>query len=120
MLLWGGTSISYLAFNIFSLALPLIIYEEMKSTFAMITMRTIEFLPNLLLAIFIGVLTDRMNRKKLLLISLFIQMVCIFTIWILLKINSLSILTLYLIGLIDIMSRKWTQLIEIFFLALPR
>ncbi len=59
-------STALLAFGskVYELALPLIIYEMTKSSVYMATMRSIEFLPNLLLAMFIGVLVDRFNKKK--------------------------------------------------------
>jgi MFS family permease len=59
-------STALLAFGskVYELALPLIIYEMTQSSVYMATMRSIEFLPNLLLAMFIGVLVDRFNKKK--------------------------------------------------------
>ncbi|RLQ95451.1 MFS transporter [Falsibacillus albus] len=49
--------------KIYELVLPLMMYEVTHSSVAMGTMRTAELLPNLLFAILIGVIVDRMNKK---------------------------------------------------------
>ncbi|MCW0469751.1 hypothetical protein OH492_14380 [Vibrio chagasii] len=50
--------------KIYDLALPLLVYELTKSSEMMGWMRAVEFLPNLLLALFIGVWVDRFNKKQ--------------------------------------------------------
>ena len=51
--------------KVYELALPLILYTlSHHSAIVMTTMRAIEFLPNLLLALFIGVWVDRTNKKR--------------------------------------------------------
>ncbi|ADU29332.1 MFS transporter [Evansella cellulosilytica] len=100
LLLLSGSSISNLTFYIFTLALPIIIYDLTQSTFAMGTMRGIEFLPNLLLAIFIGVLVDRFNRKFVLLSAASVQALCIFVIIVFLMSSSIQLWHLYLFGFI--------------------
>jgi hypothetical protein len=42
--------------------MPLILYELTQSAAAMTAMRAVELLPNLLLAMFIGVWVDRIDR----------------------------------------------------------
>ncbi|MEB1808595.1 MAG: MFS transporter [Bacillaceae bacterium] len=100
LLLISGTSVSNLTFSIFTMALPIMIYELTRSAFAMGTMRAIEFLPNLLLAVFIGVLVDRFNRKKVLLSSVGLQMVIILTMIALLLTSQLQLWHLYVLGFI--------------------
>lgn len=50
--------------KIYDLALPLLVYELTESSKMMGWMRAVEFLPNLLLALFIGVWVDRFNKKQ--------------------------------------------------------
>lgn len=51
--------------KVYELALPLILYTlSHHNAVTMTTMRAIEFLPNLLLALFIGVWVDRANKKR--------------------------------------------------------
>lgn len=53
-----------LAFHIYGLSIPLIMYELTQSSKLMGVVRGVEFLPNVLFAIVIGVFFDRVNRKK--------------------------------------------------------
>ena len=51
--------------KIYELVLPLIIYEiSNHSSVAVSSMRTAELLPNFLFAVFIGVIVDRLNKRK--------------------------------------------------------
>jgi len=50
--------------QIYQLALPLIFYELTRSAAVMTTVRAVELLPNLLLAMFIGVWVDRIDRSR--------------------------------------------------------
>ncbi|MGZ0049328.1 MFS transporter [Brevibacillus gelatini] len=75
LLLFFAGMIINLGSRIYELALPLIIYEFTKSSVVMGTMRAVEFLPNLLLGMFIGVWVDRVNRKKFMQISILVQII---------------------------------------------
>src|ERR1700740_1412215 len=50
--------------QIYQLALPLIFYELTHSAAVMTGVRAVELLPNLLLAMFIGVWVDRIDRGR--------------------------------------------------------
>src|SRR5699024_5686498 len=65
MLIWSGSAISGFGMQMYVLAIPLLIYEISQSALAMSTMRAIEFLPNIVIGMFAGVLVDRLNRKKI-------------------------------------------------------
>ncbi|UTV29563.1 MFS transporter [Photobacterium atrarenae] len=60
------SSAFFVAFGtkIYDLALPLLVYELTQSSEMMGWMRAVEFLPNLLLALFIGVWVDRFDKKR--------------------------------------------------------
>ncbi|MCG9577847.1 MFS transporter [Vibrio tubiashii] len=60
------SSALFVAFSaqIYNLALPLLVYELTQSSKMMGWMRAVEFLPNLLLALFIGVVVDRVDKKR--------------------------------------------------------
>jgi MFS family permease len=98
LFLWCGNSISNLTFHIFTLAIPIIIYDLTQSTLAMSTMRTIEIIPNVLLGMLIGVIVDRFNRKKLMLGFLTIEVIMIASLIFLIFSSSLQLWHLYLIG----------------------
>ena len=96
--LWLGTSISNLTFHILILSIPLIIYDLTKSTFFMSTMRVVEIVPNIVLGIFIGVLVDRLDRKRFMVASIIIQLISILIIIYLLIIDQLYLWHLYVLG----------------------
>ncbi|MGP4072722.1 MFS transporter [Piscibacillus sp. B03] len=100
LFLWTGSSINNLTFHVFVLAIPIIIYELTQSTLAMSTMRAIQFIPNVLLGIIVGVMVDRLNRKKLMMSALTIQLLMIASIVVLLFSNQLHVWHLYLLGFV--------------------
>lgn len=67
--------------RVYELALPLIIYELSQSSVAMGTMRAIEFLPNMLFAMVIGVFVDRVDKKKWMITMVSLQMLVLFTLY---------------------------------------
>lgn len=67
--------------RVYELALPLIIYDLTHSSVAMGTMRAIEFLPNLLLAMVIGVYVDRANKKHWMLTAVLSQTLLLFALY---------------------------------------
>jgi MFS family permease len=71
--LWGhsqfrrifvSTASFTLGTQIYQLGMPLILYELTQSAAAMTAMRAVELMPNLLLAMFIGVWVDRIDRGR--------------------------------------------------------
>lgn len=67
--------------KVYELALPLILYDMTQSPVAMTTMKSIEFLPNLLLAMFIGVWVDRFSKKRWSQWMVFGQMILLFLLY---------------------------------------
>lgn len=63
-ILFSSTLFVAFAAQIYNLALPLLVYELTQSSEMMGWMRAVEFLPNLLLALFIGVWVDRVDKKR--------------------------------------------------------
>ncbi|MGG3662116.1 MFS transporter [Bacillus gobiensis] len=98
VLLWMGTSLSNFTFHIFRLALPLIVYDLTKSTFSMGTMKVIEILPNILFGMIVGVIVDRINRKRVILGAIGIQVLILGAIIILIDTETLQMWHLYLLG----------------------
>ncbi|SFF05500.1 Na+/melibiose symporter [Paenibacillus algorifonticola] len=102
--IWGHRNFLILFFTsgiiafgnkIYELALPLILYDLTQSAVAMSTMRGIEFLPNLLLAVFIGVLVDRVHKKNWSLASILLQMLVLLGLYAALAYSEPSLYVLY-------------------------
>ena len=75
LILLSSTVLVGLGGKIFNLALPLIVYELTQSSTWMGWMRAVEYLPNLLLALFIGVWVDHFDRKQWAMVMLGMQSV---------------------------------------------
>lgn len=67
--------------RVYELALPLIIYELTQSSVAMGAMRALQFLPIFLFGLFIGVFVDRADKKRWMIISVGIQMLLLFALF---------------------------------------
>lgn len=98
VLLWVGTLISSSGFQLYTIALPLFIYELTQSAQAMSTMRAVEFFPNVLLGVFLGAIVDRFRRKKIMSLMVIVQLAVILAIILLQTTYGLSMWQLYLFG----------------------
>lgn len=96
LFLTGG--IIALGNKIYELALPLILYNLTHSAATMATMRAIEFLPNLLLAMFIGVLVDRVHKKRWSLWAIGLQVIVLIGLYVVISLGNASIFILYCCG----------------------
>jgi Na+/melibiose symporter-like transporter len=84
--------------RVYELALPLIIYELTQSSVAMGTMRAIEFLPNLLLAMFVGVFVDRADKKRWMLTVVALQTALLFALYFLIRLDLAGLEVFYVAG----------------------
>ena len=84
--------------KVYELALPLILYDMTQSPVTMTTMKSIEFLPNLLLAMFIGVLVDRFSKKRWSQWMVFGQMVLLFMLYGLTETGHAQVIHYYIAG----------------------
>ncbi|RNB92015.1 MFS transporter [Brevibacillus fluminis] len=86
--------------KVYELALPLILFEKTHSAATMGTMRAIEFLPNLLFAMFIGVFVDRVNKKRWIQLTVTIQMLVLIGLYALARFGHASIYHFYIAGFV--------------------
>ncbi|MFJ7728586.1 MFS transporter [Neobacillus sp. NPDC097160] len=93
-----STFILSIANKIYELLLPLIIYEMTQSSVAVSSMRTAELLPNLLFGVFIGVIVDRVNKKKWAMWMIGCQALLLVTMGYLIKTNNEILYPYYVIG----------------------
>lgn len=98
MLIWGGSVISSFGYQMYIIAIPLLIYDLSRSALAMSTMRAIEFIPNIFIGILAGVFVDRLNRKRMLQWTSLIQVISMFGLIVLLFTDQLALWHLYIIG----------------------
>jgi MFS family permease len=82
--------------KIYELTIPLIIFELTRSSISMGLMSAIEFLPNILLAVFIGAIIDRIENQKFFMFStVLLQGIVLFILYVFLKSSNFSIAYLY-------------------------
>ncbi|MFD2369556.1 MFS transporter [Brevibacillus sp. GCM10020057] len=84
--------------KVYELTLPLILYDMTRSPLAVTTMKSIEFLPNLLLAMFIGVWVDRFSKKRWSQWMVFGQMILLFVLYALAEAGKAEIVHFYIAG----------------------
>ncbi|KIE21800.1 MFS transporter [Vibrio sinaloensis] len=78
-ILFASTLFVAFSAQVYNLAMPLLVYELTQSSEVMGWMRAVEFMPNLVLALFIGVWVDRVNKKKWSQVMLFGQAAMVLT-----------------------------------------
>ncbi|MFS0750545.1 MFS transporter [Oceanobacillus sp. 1P07AA] len=100
LLLWGGSIISGFGLQIYTIAIPLLIYDMTQSALAMSMMRAVDFLPNIFIGIIAGVLVDRFNRKRMMQWMSITQIISLTFIVFLLYVHTLELWHLYLFGFI--------------------
>ncbi|TSB45533.1 MFS transporter [Alkalicoccobacillus porphyridii] len=98
LLLWLSGFLGNFGFQIYSIVIPLLIYEMTQSPLAMSGMRIMEFLPNVLLGMVAGVIVDRMHRKKIMLITVGLQWLAVTCILFLLITQMVAMWSLFLLG----------------------
>ncbi|WP_108670270.1 MFS transporter [Peribacillus acanthi] len=98
IILFVSGAILALGSKVYELALPLILYDISQSSVAMSTMRGIEFLPNLLLALFIGVIVDRVNKKRWSLWAIFLQAMVLGLLYMMLELGFHPLFLFYISG----------------------
>ncbi|MFD1737096.1 MFS transporter [Bacillus salitolerans] len=97
ILLLSGSIMTF-GSKIYELALPLILYQFTHSAVTMSTMRGIEFLPNLFLAMFIGVFVDRADKKRWTLWSIFLQIILLIILYLSVQYGKPSPILFYICG----------------------
>ncbi|MED4129458.1 MFS transporter [Shouchella miscanthi] len=95
--LFTGQTISNTGEQVYLIALPLIIYELTRSTLTMGTVSAIIAIPQLIFGLFIGVLIDKTNKKKIMVISVLIQFILMTLLAILSSFDSLTTNVIYII-----------------------
>src|SRR5215207_3739504 len=82
--------------RVYELALPLIIYELTHSSIAMGTMRAVEFLPNLLFAMAVGVFVDRADKKQWMLAMVALQTLVLSALYVYTRLQGASLIVFYI------------------------
>lgn len=97
-ILWSTQSISQLGSSITAFALTLWLYEKTGSALSTAALTICTYAPYVLMSIFAGALTDRLDKKKTMLVCDLIAAICTLIIFVLYKTDSLAIWHLYAVN----------------------
>ena len=101
LLLWSTQSISQLGSSITGFALTLWLYEKTGSSLGTAALTICSYAPYVLMSIFAGALTDRFNKKKIMLGCDVFAAICTIIVFVLFRTNRLMVWHLYLLNAIS-------------------
>lgn len=97
-ILWSTQSLSTLGSAVTAFALMLWLYEKTGSALSTASLTICSYAPYVIMSIFAGALTDRLDKKKTMLVCDTLSAVCTLIIFVLYKTDSLVIWHLYAIN----------------------
>jgi len=101
LVLWSTQSISQLGSSITGFALTLWLYEKTGSSLSTAALTICSYAPYVLMSIFAGALTDRFNKKKIMLGCDAFAAICTIIVFVLFRTNRLMVWHLYILNAIS-------------------
>lgn len=101
LILWSTQSISQLGSSMTSYALTLWLYEQTGSSLSTAVLTICSYAPYVLMSILAGALTDRFNKKKIMLTCDVFAAVCTVTVLLLFRTGILAVWHLYLLNAVS-------------------
>lgn len=101
LILWSTQSVSQLGSSITTFALTLWLYEKTGSSLRTAALTICSYAPYVLMSIFAGALTDRLNKKKTMLGCDVFAAICTIIVFVLFRTNRLMIWHLYVLNVIS-------------------
>lgn len=109
MLLWGSQALSALGSSMTSFALIIWSYEQEGSALVTALLTICSYTPYVLLSVFAGALSDRWNKKKIMLVCDTFAAACTLLIFFLLQTGRLEIWHLYLLNALNGLMNTFQQ-----------
>ncbi len=100
-ILWSTQSISQLGSSITTFALTLWLYEKTGSSLSTAALTICSYTPYVLMSIFAGALTDRFDKKRMMLGCDVSAAICTIIVFILFRTNCLAVWHLYVLNVIS-------------------
>lgn len=101
LILWSTQSISQLGSSMTAYALTLWLYEKTGSSLSTAALTICSYAPYVLMSIFAGALTDRLDKKKIMLCCDTFAAMCTVTILVLFRAGQLAVWHLYLLNAVS-------------------
>ncbi len=109
LLLWSTQSFSELGSAMTSYALVIWAYEQKGSALSVSLLMVCSYAPYVIISIFAGTVSDRWNKKRIMLVCDTIAALGTVTVFILLKTNSLTLRYLYIINILNGLMNTFQQ-----------
>ena len=100
-LFWSTQSLSQLGSSITAFALTLWLYEKTGSALSTSALTICSYAPYVLMSIFAGALTDRLNKKRTMLVCDSLAAVSSLSVFVLYRLESLAVWHLYLLNVLS-------------------
>ena len=101
LILWSTQSLSQLGSSLTGYALTLWLYEQTGSALSTAALTICSYAPYVLMSIFAGALTDRFDKKKLMLLCDSFAAVCTVVTLVLYRAGTLAVWHLYLLNVLS-------------------
>lgn len=101
LILWSTQSLSQLGSSLTGYALTLWLYEQTGSALSTAALTIFSYAPYVLMSIFAGALTDRFDKKKLMLLCDSFAAVCTVVMLVLYRAGTLAVWHLYLLNVLS-------------------
>lgn len=101
LILWSTQSISQLGSSITTFALTLWLYEKTGSSLSTAALTICSYAPYVIMSIFVGALTDRLDKKKTMLGCDVFAAICTIIVFVLFHTNRLMVWHLYVLNVIS-------------------
>lgn len=101
LILWSTQSVSQLGSSITTFALTLWLYETTGSSLSTAALTICSYAPYVLMSIFAGALTDRLDKKKIMLVCDLFAVFCTIAVFALFRTNHLMVWHLYALNIIS-------------------
>ena len=101
LILWSTQSVSQLGSSITTFALTLWLYETTGSSLRTAALTICSYAPYVLMSIFAGALTDRLDKKKTMLVCDLLAVLCTIAVFALFRTNHLMVWHLYALNIIS-------------------
>lgn len=101
LILWSTQSLSQLGSSITTFALTLWLYEKTGSSLSTASLAICSYAPYVLMSIFSGALTDRLNKKKTMLCCDVFAAICTIVVFVLFRTDCLAVWHLYVLNAIS-------------------
>lgn len=101
LILWSTQSVSQLGSSVTAFALTLWLYEKTGSSLSTAALTICSYAPYVLMSIFAGALTDRLDKKKTMLVCDVLAVLCTIAVFGLFSTNRLMVWHLYVLNAIS-------------------